>query len=259
MRAAGFSGAAAGKTGTTNDAADVWFVGYTPELVGGVWIGLDRRATIVRGASGGTLAAPVWGRVMRRVYADRPAPEEWPQPSGVSTALVVRGTGEVENPECPSGVGTYTEYFLYSPPAPRFCNTAPPAYTWYGDTLWGDEEWNTGAPLDSTFESDSSINWPELEELRRRLGEEGGAGADTLAGDTLTPLGGDTVPLGAGVGDPFDPEDDDLDEGEADAESEAGEGETDEEGEVQQEPPPVLGDPIQRGEENPPPPAATEP
>ena len=44
VRAAGFRGPAAGKTGTTNDATDVWFVGYTPELVGGVWIGLRRPA-----------------------------------------------------------------------------------------------------------------------------------------------------------------------------------------------------------------------
>src|SRR5690606_9566899 len=103
VRAAGFRGAAAGKTGTTNDAADVWFVGYTPELVGGVWIGLDRRQTIVRGASGGTLAAPVWGRLMAAVYEGRDAPQAWQPPAGVNTAEVLRATGEVENPECPTG------------------------------------------------------------------------------------------------------------------------------------------------------------
>src|SRR5690606_26291095 len=86
VRAVGFTGPAAGKTGTTNDASDVWFIGYTPELVAGVWMGLDKPETIVRGASGGTLAAPVWGRMMRRIYADRPMPEEWMAPPSVTTA-----------------------------------------------------------------------------------------------------------------------------------------------------------------------------
>ena len=255
VRAAGFRGAAAGKTGTTNDAADIWFVGYTPELVGGVWIGLDRRATIVRGASGGTLAAPIWGRVMRRVYADRPEPEEWQPPSGVSTAQVVRGTGEVENPECPSGAGTYTEYFLYSPPAPRFCDAPPPAYTLYGDSLWVDEEWNTGAPLDSTFESDSSIDWPELEELRRRIqGDEDGAGTDTLTGDTLAPLGGDPLGPGAGAANPLEPGD--TTGGDGEGEETDGDGAGDEE---DQGPPRILGEPVQREDEGPPPPGAAAP
>ena len=56
---------AAGKTGTTNGATDAWFVGVTPTRVGGVWIGFDRGRTIVEDGSGGRLAAPVWGRIMR--------------------------------------------------------------------------------------------------------------------------------------------------------------------------------------------------
>jgi penicillin-binding protein 1A len=76
-RASGFTGIGAGKTGTTNEEADVWFVGYTPELVAGVWMGLDRPATIIDGASGGTLAAPLWGRMMARIYANRPPSPPW--------------------------------------------------------------------------------------------------------------------------------------------------------------------------------------
>ena len=52
----------AGKTGTTNDNTDVWFVGMTPELVAGVWLGFDRPRPIARGAAGGTYAAPIFGR-----------------------------------------------------------------------------------------------------------------------------------------------------------------------------------------------------
>jgi penicillin-binding protein 1A len=66
VRGVGFHGAAAGKTGTTNDATDVWFLGFTPRRVAGVWIGFDQPRSIVAGATGGRLAAPVWGRIMRR-------------------------------------------------------------------------------------------------------------------------------------------------------------------------------------------------
>jgi penicillin-binding protein 1A len=58
----------AGKTGTTNDATDVWFTGFTPNLIGTVWFGMDRPVMITPRATGGGLAAPTWGRFMTRVY-----------------------------------------------------------------------------------------------------------------------------------------------------------------------------------------------
>lgn len=65
---------AAGKTGTTNDAADAWFVGYTPELVAGIWVGFDdKRVTFdVLGAEGygGRASAPIWGILMNKIYSD---------------------------------------------------------------------------------------------------------------------------------------------------------------------------------------------
>ncbi|HEX8245513.1 MAG TPA: PBP1A family penicillin-binding protein, partial [Longimicrobium sp.] len=93
VRAAGFRGPAAGKTGTTNGATDVWFVGYTPDLVGSVWFGFDRPETIVPNASGGTIAAPVWARIMNRIYQHRRMPAAWPVPAGVITEQVDRRTG----------------------------------------------------------------------------------------------------------------------------------------------------------------------
>jgi 1A family penicillin-binding protein len=54
----------AGKTGTTNDNADVWFVGMTPDVVAAVWLGFDQPATIAPGAAGGSLAAPIWGQMI---------------------------------------------------------------------------------------------------------------------------------------------------------------------------------------------------
>jgi penicillin-binding protein 1A len=59
---------AAGKTGTTNDGTNVWFMGFTPNLMAAVWFGMDRPVNIWERATGGGDAAPVWGRFMRRVY-----------------------------------------------------------------------------------------------------------------------------------------------------------------------------------------------
>ncbi len=68
-----FKGEAAGKTGTTNDFADAWFVGYTPRLVAGVWTGFDDRRITFTGdyGQGGRAAAPVWGRLMGWISSDR--------------------------------------------------------------------------------------------------------------------------------------------------------------------------------------------
>ena len=60
----------AGKTGTTNDNSDVWFIGLTPDLVAGVWLGFDKPTSITAGAAGGSLAAPVWGKMVARYTGD---------------------------------------------------------------------------------------------------------------------------------------------------------------------------------------------
>jgi penicillin-binding protein 1A len=64
---------AAGKTGTTNDFADAWFIGFTPQLVAGVWVGFDDQRIKFTGwyGQGGKAAAPIWGRLMGKVYADK--------------------------------------------------------------------------------------------------------------------------------------------------------------------------------------------
>ena len=63
----GFTVPAGGKTGTTNDGMDVWFVGFTPELVTGVWMGFDKKTRIKGNAQGGLLAAPAWTMMMKEV------------------------------------------------------------------------------------------------------------------------------------------------------------------------------------------------
>ena len=84
----------AGKTGTTNDNVDVWFMGMTPDLVAGVWLGFDRPKTITPGVAGGSLAAPIWGAMMAKYYANRPMPAAaWTPPLGLVIAELDRATG----------------------------------------------------------------------------------------------------------------------------------------------------------------------
>ena len=100
----------AGKTGTTNDNTDVWFVGMTPDLVAGVWIGFDRPRTITPGAAGGSLAAPIWAQMVARAGVGSGG-VPWTVPSGVLSAELDRGTGRLADPESPPE-SRYTEYFL---------------------------------------------------------------------------------------------------------------------------------------------------
>ena len=101
----------AGKTGTTNDNVDVWFMGMTPDLVAGVWLGFDKPKTIAPGVAGGSLAAPIWGEMMAKYYAGRPAPQPWVPPLGMITAELDRATGQLADSATPVE-RRYTEYFL---------------------------------------------------------------------------------------------------------------------------------------------------
>ena len=77
----------AGKTGTSNEARDAWFVGYSPSVVAGVWVGFDDRRPLGRRESGTRTALPAWIEIMRAASGDRPA-TEFPVPSGVVTARI---------------------------------------------------------------------------------------------------------------------------------------------------------------------------
>jgi penicillin-binding protein 1A len=173
VRAVGFTGPAAGKTGTTNSATDVWFVGYTPDLVTGIWMGFDEPQTIVRGASGGTLVAPAWGRLMKRVYAGRPMPAKWAAPSGITTAQVDATTGMAVSPTCPAHGPIYEEYFLHGPPAQTCAVQEQFTYAPLpGDSAWTDQEWALDPAYSDTLTSGAvapGVSWPELEALRRRI------------------------------------------------------------------------------------------
>ena len=70
---------AAGKTGTSQDFRDAWFIGYTADLVAGVWFGNDD-GRAMKGVTGGSLPAVLWGRILRRALADLP-PQALPRPT----------------------------------------------------------------------------------------------------------------------------------------------------------------------------------
>jgi penicillin-binding protein 1A len=87
VRTSGFTVPSGGKSGTTNDYTDVWFIGFTRELVAGVWMAMDQPQTIRVGAQGGRLAAPAWANFMREVYERRPSPGDWSPPAGALRLL----------------------------------------------------------------------------------------------------------------------------------------------------------------------------
>ncbi|MEJ2186004.1 MAG: PBP1A family penicillin-binding protein, partial [Gemmatimonadota bacterium] len=111
VRRDGFWLPAAGKTGTTNDGKDAWFIGLTPDLVAGVWLGFDNPQNIMRGASGGRLAAPVWADLMNQVYETRPDPAPWAPPYNVTGAAVDVESGLLATDACPRD-DVRVEYFL---------------------------------------------------------------------------------------------------------------------------------------------------
>jgi penicillin-binding protein 1A len=97
----GFTLPAGGKTGTTNDGMDVWFIGFTSDIVTGVWMGFDKKTVIKSNAQGGLLAAPAWATMMREVYERRPAPPPWFMPDGIIDLEIDESTGYLATPFCP--------------------------------------------------------------------------------------------------------------------------------------------------------------
>jgi penicillin-binding protein 1A len=109
-----------GKTGTTNDGTDVWFIGFTPELVTAVWIGFDEPKKIKANAQGGLLAAPAWAEFMRDVYERRPPPVVWDRPEGLELAQVDGTTGYRATDFCPRQ-SVYFEWYIPGTAPTRFC------------------------------------------------------------------------------------------------------------------------------------------
>lgn len=98
----------AGKTGTTDNYMDAWFVGYTPSLVTGVWLGHDQPRSEGKGFTGGAAAAPIWGAFMAKALASRPG-GDFLQPEGVLTLAIDAETGLPARSGCPK---VQDEYYV---------------------------------------------------------------------------------------------------------------------------------------------------
>ena len=88
---------AAGKTGTTNDLRDAWFVGYTPSMVTGVWVGYDDRKPMNHQETGSRAANPIWLYFMTEAVKNRPS-EDFPVPEGVVLGKIDAKTGLLAGP-----------------------------------------------------------------------------------------------------------------------------------------------------------------
>jgi penicillin-binding protein 1B len=106
VRRAGFALDAAGKTGTTNDLRDAWFVGFTPDLLTVVWVGFDDNQTV--GLSGSQAALPIWTDFMKRALGGRSS-VAFKVPAGIAVADIDPESGHLATPACPGGV---SEVFL---------------------------------------------------------------------------------------------------------------------------------------------------
>jgi penicillin-binding protein 1A len=104
-----FAGPAAGKTGTTQDYADAWFIGYTPNLVAGVWTGFDDRRITFTGSygQGSVAAAPIWGRFMKATYGDKRISlkvRNFIVPEGVGRQRLCLDTQNLATRSCPRAI-----------------------------------------------------------------------------------------------------------------------------------------------------------
>jgi len=84
----------AGKTGTTDDHGDCWFIGFSTDIVAGAWVGFDERRNLGKGETGGRAALPIWIDFMREAHQGRPV-RQFPVPEGVSYARVDPSTGKL--------------------------------------------------------------------------------------------------------------------------------------------------------------------
>jgi penicillin-binding protein 1B len=106
---------AAGKTGTTNDQRDAWFIGFTPDLIAAVWVGFDDNKPI--GLTGSQGALPIWTAFMKRATAGR-GDRAFPVPDGVVFAEIDKSTGKLATPGCPKVIN---EAFLAGTVPQEYC------------------------------------------------------------------------------------------------------------------------------------------
>lgn len=121
VRGHGFEWPAGGKTGTTNESTDAWFVGFTPENITLAWVGFDRKQRIRYNGTGGVLAAPMWTEYMKVVHEGLEPPEEegFVEPPGLERVQVTTTTGMLAADFC--GMPAYTEIVIPGTAPEHYC------------------------------------------------------------------------------------------------------------------------------------------
>ncbi|HEU0013990.1 MAG TPA: hypothetical protein VFQ45_09920, partial [Longimicrobium sp.] len=118
--------------------------GATPDVVAGVWLGFDRPQRILANASGGGLAAPVWGRVMAQHYTRHTYPAAWTPPGDLVGVRVDRASGRLAGSGCP-GEQVVTEHYVPGTEPVEVCPLHPDGLGgWLDRTVQGIGDWLTG-------------------------------------------------------------------------------------------------------------------
>ena len=159
IRAYGVHGVVAGKTGTTNEAADVWFVGYTPTIVAGFWFGYDTPRMISGGANGGRHAAPAWAEFYRGGWRDRDIWRGWPVPRGIVQRTIDEETGHLAGDWCPM---VRDEYFKVGTEPQEYCTGHSASFGGWIDRL--------GRSVGDLFRRGGRVDTMERRGGRRRGG-----------------------------------------------------------------------------------------
>ena len=141
IREWGVKGPVGGKTGTTNNGQDVWFMGFTPNVVAGFWFGYDNPRSIGGDASGGRLAAPAWAEWYINGWKEAPPVGAWGAPEGMSARTIDAQTGYLATEWCPV---RQVDYFKpgTEPTLPCPIHTSgfePQPQTWADETTWAED------------------------------------------------------------------------------------------------------------------------
>ncbi len=139
LRDQGVRGMVAGKTGTTNNASDVWFIGYTPSIVAGFWFGFDEPRSMGSGAAGGRLAAPAWAEWYKGGWRETAGGDaSWDPPDGMIMRVIDPTTGYLANQWCPN---RQSEWFKPgTEPGAECPQHSEPIPVWEDDQMQGWEE-----------------------------------------------------------------------------------------------------------------------
>ncbi len=125
-----YKGVAAGKTGTTDNYSDAWFIGFTPHYTAGVWVGFDVNQPIFRGATGGVVSAPIWGEIISKI--DSLTIDDFPIPEGITWVKICPKSGLLANEYCPT---PREEPFIKGTEPKEFCDVHS-----FETKLQGDED-----------------------------------------------------------------------------------------------------------------------